>query len=416
MLDVEDWAEIRRLHRSERMSIKVIARVVGCSKNTVRAALRSSGPLEYQRKGSGSIVDEVEPRIRELLATCPTMPAMVVAERLGWTRSIRVLRTRVSELRPVYLPPDPVSRTTYRPGEVAQFDFWFPPTMVPVGAGQERTATQLPVLTMALGYSRWRDGILIPSRSAEDLFAGWWLLLERLGRVPRVLVWDGEGAVGKYRPREPLLTEATHAFRGLLGTKVVICRPGDPEGKGLLERTHDHYENSFLPGRTFTSPADVNTQFGSWVAGSNRRMMRVLGCRPVDRVAADRAGMLPLPPVAAVTGWRWSTRLPRDHYVRLDGNDYSIHPAVIGRRIEVVADLEQVRATCEGQPVAATTGPGPSTRRSPTPSTRPRPSCCVASAGSCRARSAWTRSSSGTCRCTTLSPVRWRSDGHHQDD
>lgn len=71
---------------------------------------------------------------------------------------------------------------------------------------------------MALGYSRWRDGIPIPFRSAEDLFAGWWILLERLGRVPRVLVWGGEGAVGKYRSREPLLTEATHAFRGLLGT------------------------------------------------------------------------------------------------------------------------------------------------------------------------------------------------------
>lgn len=81
--------------------------------------------------------------------------------------------------------------------------------------------------------------------------------------------------------------------------------------------------------------------------------MRVLGCRPVDRVAADRAGMLSLSPVAPVTGWRYATRLPRDHYVRVDGNDYSIHPAVIGRRIEVVADLEHVRATCDGQPVAS---------------------------------------------------------------
>ena len=49
--------------------------------------------------------------------------------------------------------------------------------------------------------------------------------------------------------------------------------------------------------------------------------------------------MLPLPPVAPATGWRASTRLARDHYVRLDGNDYSVHPAVIGRRVEVVADL-----------------------------------------------------------------------------
>ncbi len=67
MLSVEDWAEIRRLHRSEQMPIKVIARVMGCSKNTVKAAIASDEPPRYQRARTGSIVDEAEPRIRELL-------------------------------------------------------------------------------------------------------------------------------------------------------------------------------------------------------------------------------------------------------------------------------------------------------------------------------------------------------------
>lgn len=44
------------------------------------------------------------------------MPATVIAERIGWTRSIRVLSGRVAELRPVYLPPDPASRTEYVAG------------------------------------------------------------------------------------------------------------------------------------------------------------------------------------------------------------------------------------------------------------------------------------------------------------
>jgi hypothetical protein len=62
--------------------------------------------------------------------------------------------------------------------------------------------------------------------------------------------------------------------------------------------------------------------------------------------------MLALPPVPPQTGWRSSTRLPRDHYIRLNSNDYSVHPAVIGRRIEVHADLERVWVTCEGKTVA----------------------------------------------------------------
>ena len=64
MLSVEDWAEIRRLHCAEGLPIKVIVRVLGISKNTVKAALASEQPPKYQRPQRGSIVDEVEPGIR----------------------------------------------------------------------------------------------------------------------------------------------------------------------------------------------------------------------------------------------------------------------------------------------------------------------------------------------------------------
>jgi transposase len=323
------------------MPIKAIARVMGISKNTVKKALASDGPPKYQRARKGSIVDAVEPRIRELLQTYPTMPATVIAERIGWARSIRVLRDRVAELRPVYLPPDPASRTSDVAGEVAQCDLWFPPVTLPVGFGQTRTPAQLPVLTMVTGYARWLLALLIPSRRAEDLFVGWWQLIERLGAVPRVLVWDGEGAIGRWRGGRSELTAECQAFRGTLGTKVLVCRPADPEAKGLIERAHDYLERSFLPGRTF-----------DWLDVVNRRPRRALGCAPADRIAADRHAMLSLPPVAPATGWRGSTRLARDHYVRLDSNDYSVHPAVIGRRIEIIADLDRVRAVCDGKIVA----------------------------------------------------------------
>jgi transposase len=334
------------------MPIKVIARVLGCSKNTVKAALVADRPPEYSRRCCGSIVDEVEPRIRELLKACPTMPATVIAERIGWTNSIRALSGRVAELRPVYLPPDPAGRTSYVAGEIGQHDFWFPEIRLPVGCGQFRTAPQLPVLTMITGYSRWLSATLIPTRTAQDLFTGWWGHLQALGAVPRVLVWDGEGAVGRRRYGRTELTEACHGFRGTLGAKVLILRPADPESKGLLERAHDYLERSFLPGRTFASPADFNTQLAAWLAVVNQRRRRALGCAPIDRITADKEAMLALPPVAPVLGWRETTRLARDHYVRLDCNDYSVHPAVIGRRIEVTADLARVRAHCEGQLVA----------------------------------------------------------------
>src|SRR5690242_19281959 len=136
------------------MSISQIGRVAGCSRNTVRAALASDAPPKYQRTPTGSVVDGVEPRIRELLMAYPTMPATVIAERIGWTRSIRVLSGRVAELRPAYLPPDPAGRTQYAPGEIAQCDLWFPPITLPVGFGQTRRPTQLPVWRRRPGSGR----------------------------------------------------------------------------------------------------------------------------------------------------------------------------------------------------------------------------------------------------------------------
>ncbi len=348
-MDVEDWAEIRRLRRSEGMSISQIARVVGLARNTVKAALIRESPPQYRREPAGSLADGYEPRVRELLQADPTMPATVIAERVDWPYSIRTLSSRVADLRPVYLPPDPASRTSYVAGEIAQCDFWFPDIAVPVGFGQTRTATALPVLTMVTGYSRWASAVLIPTRRAEDLFTGWWQLINTLGAVPRVLVWDGEGAIGRWRGKRSELTADCQGFRGTLATKVLVCRPGDPEAKGLVERFHDYLERSFLPGRTFSSPADFNSQMQAFLARANTRHHRRLGCRPADRVDADRAAMLTLPPVPPVVGWRHSTRLPRDYYVRLDSNDYSVHPEVIGRRIEVAADLHRVRISCEGR-------------------------------------------------------------------
>lgn len=193
---MEDWAEIRRLSLSEKLSGRAIAKQLGISRNTVAAALASAGPPRYERAGVGSAVDSLEPQIRELLAATPSMPATVIAERVGWDRGMSVFTARVRELRPLYLPPDPSSRTTYLPGQRMQCDLWFPPAPIPLGHGQVDSP---PVLVMTAGYSRVIDAVMIPTRTAPDLICGHWLLLSRFGVVPRELVWDQEGAVGQWR-------------------------------------------------------------------------------------------------------------------------------------------------------------------------------------------------------------------------
>lgn len=49
----------------------------------------------------------IEPATRGLLVWCPTTPATVIAQRIGWEHSLTVLKDLVRVLRPYHLPPDP---------------------------------------------------------------------------------------------------------------------------------------------------------------------------------------------------------------------------------------------------------------------------------------------------------------------
>ncbi len=349
MLNVEDWAEIRRLNRAEGLSIKEIARRLGVARNTVRSALRSDAPPVFDRKPRPSAVDAVEPTIRELLAEFPRMPATVIAERIGWERSMTILKDRVRELRPLFLPADPCQRSEYHPGELAQWDLWFPPVKIPLGQAQEAT---LPVIVGVSGYSRHIVARMIPSREAHDILMGHLACLLELGGVPRKGVYDNEAALVSRHNGRATLTEAFQRFRGKLAMGVVICQPGDPEAKGVVERANGYLETSFMPGRRFSSPSDFNAQLGSWLRRANNRVHATLRCRPAERISEDRAAMLSLPPVLPDPAWRQTKRLGRDHWVRIGTCDYSVHPRAIGRRVEVRMDLDEVVVTCAGEELA----------------------------------------------------------------
>lgn len=349
MLDVEDWAEIRRLHLAEGLSIKEIVRRTGIARNTVRSALRSDAPPVFDRKPRPSAVDAVESEIRGLLAEFPRMPATVIAERIGWDRSLTILKDRVRELRPLFLPPDPSQRTEYRPGELAQWDLWFPAVKIPLGHAQ---SSVLPVIVGVSGYSRTTVARMIPSRGAHDILMGHLACLLDLGGVPRKGVYDNEAALISRHNGRPNPTPPFQRFRGTLGMGLVICKPGDPEAKGMVERANKYLETSFLPGRHFSSPQDFNVQLAMWLRRANNRVHSTLRCRPNDRIVEDRAAMMPLPPVLPDPAWRETKRLGRDHWVRIGTCDYSVHPRAIGRRVEVRMDLDEVVVTCAGDEVA----------------------------------------------------------------
>jgi transposase len=343
---LEDWALIRRLHLAEGMPKARIARDLGISRTTVLKALASDGPPEFRAPHRSSAFDGFEARVRALLAEFPSMPASVMAERLGWEGSASWFRKKVALLRPEYAPKDPADRLEYAPGDQAQCDLWFPAQGVPDGTGGRRP---FPVLVVVSSYSRFLAARMIPTRTTPDLLAGLWSLLQaRLGAVPRRLVWDNEAGIG----RRNRLAEGVEGFCGTLATRIVQLKPFDPESKGIVERANRFMETSFLPGRRFRDPLDFNAQLEEWLQLANRRTVRSLGARPCDLLSLDRGHMLELPPAAPSVGFRQRVRIGRDYYTRVLGNDYSIDPSAIDRFVEVHADLDRVRAHLDGTLVA----------------------------------------------------------------
>ncbi|MGK2876715.1 MAG: IS21 family transposase [Nocardioides sp.] len=344
MISVEDWALIRRLV-ADGVPQRQVARDLGIGRSTVERALASDRPPKYKRPAVATAFTPFEPHVRELLAKTPDMPATVIAERVGWTGSITWFRDNVRRLRPEHRPVDPSDRLTWLPGDAAQCDLWFPPKKIPLENGSK---SLLPVMVITAAHSRFMVGQMIPTRHTADLLLGMWLLLQQLGRVPRRLIWDNESGIGRGKRH----AEGVGAFTGTLATTLQRLKPYDPESKGVVERRNGFFETSFMPGRDFSSPADFNTQFTEWLAIANARVVRTIKERPVDLLDTDRAAMLPLPPVAPTVGWVNRIRLGRDYYVRIDTNDYSVDPAVIGRFVDVTADLATVEVRHEGRLVA----------------------------------------------------------------
>ena len=344
VISVEDWALIRRLV-ADGVPQRQVARQLGIGRSTVARAVASAAPPKYERKPVTTSFSPFEPRVRALLAEFPEMPATVVAERVGWAGSISWFRENVARLRPQYRRPDPADRLNWSAGDAAQCDLWFPPGRIPLEDG---STALLPVLVITAAHSRFITGRMIPTRTTADLLLGSWELIRQLGRVPRRLIWDNETGIG----RGGKLADGVAAFAGTLATQIVQLRPRDPESKGIVERRNGFFETSFMPGRSFASPGDFNAQFAEWLDRANGRVVRTLRARPADLVEADRAAMLPLPAVPPQLGWHHRVRLGRDYYVRLDASDYSVDPAVIGRLVDVTADLERVQASTDGHVVA----------------------------------------------------------------
>ena len=340
MVDVEQWAEVRRMHRVEGLSGREISRRTGLHRDTVARLLAAAAPPRYQREAAGSKLDPFKDWVCEQLRADPRIQSQRLREmagEIGYQGGKSIFDDYVRETRPRFVVPRTFQRTIYRPGELVQCDLWEPRELVAVGHGQQRRGW---VVTCEVCWSRVIAGTLVFSKEAPDILWGLARNLSRLGALPEKLVWDRESAIAAGgRPTEPFA-----AFCGQLELGWVILEARDPQAKGALERSHRFMRSNFEPGRVFANHLDFQDRLDAWTEKANRRKHRTTRAIPIERLAEEKRKMRPLPARMPDVDRRQVVRVPAQPFVRVDRNDYSIDPAFVGRRVEVrVSQTEDQR-------------------------------------------------------------------------
>ncbi|MBK8294598.1 MAG: hypothetical protein IPK93_07420 [Solirubrobacterales bacterium] len=273
MLEVEKWAEIRKMSRVDGLSQREISRRCGLNRRTNQASARGNGspglqPQEFRSLEARPFRDE----IGHLLEENPILSGVRVLEEirtLGYTGGKSILNEHLREIRPRYQPPPRTyQRTTYRPGELAQIDLMELRDQVPVGHGQSRKAY---LLTLELPFSKKLSAELIFAKRFEDISFGISSCLIQIGCLPKKLVLDREAALhkGGGKPTDPFA-----AYLGQLNLGWVILAARDAEAKGALERNHRFIHGNFEAGRRFANPADFRHQLDLWLGRTNNRKHR----------------------------------------------------------------------------------------------------------------------------------------------
>jgi len=145
----------------------------------------------------------------------------------------------------------------------------------------------------------------------------------------------------------------------VLGIRLIHSRPYAPEGRGKLERLNRFIRERFLieaEAHGIASFAELNDRFLAWAEQvCNTRQHAETGQTPIERFLSQRP-LQPVEPSLLREAFRWSVlrRVTTTASVSLTGNRYSVDPSLIGRRVELrfdPEDLTHLDVFWEGRPV-----------------------------------------------------------------
>ncbi len=340
MIDLETVARIQHLHHAEQWPVGTIATELGLHHETVERALEEKSRAQHPPRPSR--FDAYAGFAREMLEKYPRLRATRLWHMLrtrGCTLSVRQVRAKVAELRPV--PREAFLRRQTFPAEEGQVDW---ASFGQVAIGSARRALSAFVLTLT--YSRWIFLRFFLDQSLENFLRGHVSAFADLQGVTRHLLYDNlrsavierHGEAVRFNAR--LLELAAHYHFA-----PRACRPARGNEKGAVERSIRYVRDSFFAARSFTTLADLNHQALAWrdEVAASRRWPGDDRKTVAEAFREEAAQLLTLPAHAFETDLVIPVRSHKTIYVRFDLNDYSIPPDSVGRPLSLAASETTLR-------------------------------------------------------------------------
>jgi transposase len=353
-MNVALWAEIRRLAEIDKLSGRVIARRLHCSRHTVAAALQLQQPPTRTVTRRASLLQPYLDQIQSLLGKYPALSAVRIREEIargpqGYTGSATLVRRYLRQVRPargrVY------QEVQYQPAQAMQVD-WGECGYVQVG----KTRRKVSVFVAVLCYSRLLYIEFTLSQRKAEFYRCLVNALTFFGGSPRVVIVDNlKAAVLNGAGRSACFHPEFLALCGYFCVQPLACAARDPESKGVVEGGVRYVKHNALAGR-----ADELTRFEDYLAlapywrdqVANVRLHETTRQQPRERFAQERALLRALPAIPFDSDEIVPAVVSPQARIAFDGNRYSVPPQFARRPLTVRARRDELRLLHEGQVVA----------------------------------------------------------------
>lgn len=342
MLEADTQVEILRLHFSEKLSRRQIAKTLGINRKSVAKVIERQRVIcsPQQQEARTSILQPYYPQIEKMLEDAPARSCVNMLQhlrRVGYMGGITILREYICTIRPS--PPREAFFTLhFAKGEAAQVD-WGEFGDV-FGNG-----TKVHVFVMVLCWSRMLYLEFTLRETLPTLLRCYERALRFFGGRCREYWHDNMSTVVAERiGRLSRFTQGFLAYVGFHGFHPVLCNKGAGNEKGRVEDGVKLVRHQFWPGRRFTDIDDINRQAFEWRdLFVNRREHETTKKVPELMFEIERDVLLPLRADPYDTDDLLSCKVSRFFRIRFEGNTYSVPWTLVGKTVTVRADDKQVR-------------------------------------------------------------------------